>query len=187
MQPNQTKPLITTLKTKQTNNLTLPFFTNVAYVNLFQLLLAVASVRANAVKKSKSDAHAFTIGQIYQGLPVNTAYVASHPRNIRVITGVDHGHGHIAGYGAISNIGNAGFGHHGYASYGKRNAYSGQFSRIWGIENSRRAQHRHRSNAQNGVRGHYEKRDADAFNLETLDDLYTILTLLDSLTMLDNE
>ena len=129
------------MKTKQKNNLTLSFFTNVAYVNLFQLLLAVASVRANAVKKSKSDAHAFTIGQIYQGLPVNTAYVASHPRNIRVITGVDHGHGHIAGYGAISNIGNAGFGHHGYDSYGKRNAYSGQFSGIWGIENSGRAQH----------------------------------------------
>merc|ERR1712013_447733 len=122
------------------------------------LLLTVASVRANVVQKSKSDAHAFTIGQIYQGLPVHTAYVASHPRNIGVITGVDHGHGHIAGYGAISNIGNAGFGHH-----------------------------RHRSNAQNGVRGHYEKRDADAFNLETLDDLYTILTLLDSLTMLVNE
>merc|ERR1712098_669234 len=135
-------------------------------------LVFVAAVKASAESDAKSDADAYTFGQIYHGLSVHNAYAAGHPHNVGVITGVDHGHGHIAGYGAISNIGNAGFGHHGYDSYGKRDVYSGQFSGIWGIENSGRARRRHCSYAQNGVRGHYEKRDADAFNLETLDDLY---------------
>jgi len=72
---------------------------------------------------SKSDA--YTFGQIHHGLPVHNAYATGHPHNVGVITGVDYGHGHVAGYGAIGNRGYYGYGHHGYAHhgyYGKRDA-----------------------------------------------------------------
>jgi len=85
---------------------------------LVVVLLSVAAVRAEAEPKSKSDANAYTFGQIYHGLPVHNAYATGHPHNIGVITGVDYGHGHVAGYGAIGNRGYAGYGHHGYAGYG---------------------------------------------------------------------
>merc|ERR1712050_574758 len=64
----------------------------------------------------KSDA--YTIAQIHHGLPVHNAYATGHPHNVRVITGVDYGHGHVAGYGAIGNRGYAGYGHHGYGYAG---------------------------------------------------------------------
>merc|ERR1711887_191344 len=85
---------------------------------LVVVLLSVAAVRAEAEPKSKSDANAYTFGQIYHGLPVHNAYATGHPHNVGVITGVDYGHGHVAGYGAIGNRGDAGYGHHGYAGYG---------------------------------------------------------------------
>merc|ERR1711875_58121 len=68
-------------------------------------LLSVAVVRADAEPKSKSDADAYTFGQIYHGLPVHNAYATGHPHNVGVITGVDYGHGHVTGYGAIGTMG----------------------------------------------------------------------------------
>merc|ERR1711862_1071554 len=86
-------------------------------------LLSVAAVRADAEPKSKSDADAYTFGQIYHGLPVHNAYATGHPHNVGVITGVDYGHGRASGYGAIGNRGYAGYGHHGYANYGHHGYY----------------------------------------------------------------
>merc|ERR1712212_1231219 len=105
---------------------------------LVVVLLSVAAVRADAKPKSKSDADAYTFGQIYHGLPVQNAYAAGHSHNVGVITGVDYGHGHVAGYGAIGNRGYAGYGHHGYAGYGhgyygKREAESNAKSEAYTI------------------------------------------------------
>merc|ERR1712126_604768 len=81
---------------------------------------------------SKSDA--YTFGQIHHGLPVHNAYATGHPHNVGVITGVDYGHGHVAGYGAIGNRGYAAYGHHGYGYggighyYGKREADSDAYT-----------------------------------------------------------
>merc|ERR1711970_1288986 len=90
------------------------------------ILLFVSAATAEAEPKSKSDFDAYTIGQIHHGLHVHNAYATGHPHNVGVITGVDYGHGHVAGYGAIGNRGYLGYGHHGYAGhyYGKREADS---------------------------------------------------------------
>merc|ERR1712098_614784 len=81
-------------------------------------LVFVAAVKAGAESDAKSDADAYTFGQIYHGLPVHNAYATGHPHNVGVITGVDYGHGRVSGYGAIGNRGYAAYGHHGYAGYG---------------------------------------------------------------------
>merc|ERR1719244_2498527 len=91
---------------------------------LVVVLLSVVAVRAEAEPKSKSDANAYTFGQIYHGLPIHNAYATGHPHNIGMITGVDYGHGHVAGYGAIGNRGYAAYGHHGYG-YGGIGAFYG--------------------------------------------------------------
>merc|ERR1712098_941685 len=66
-----------------------------------------------------ADSDAYTIGQIAYGLPQHNAYATGHPHNVGVITGVDYGHGHVSGYGAIGNRGYyGGYGHVGYAGYG---------------------------------------------------------------------
>merc|ERR1712126_758764 len=59
--------------------------------------------------KREADSDAYTIGQIAYGLPQANAYATGHPHNVGVITGVDYGHGHVAGYGAIGNRGYAGY------------------------------------------------------------------------------
>ena len=82
-----------------------------------QALLFVAAVKAGAESDAKSDADAYTFGQIYHGLPVHNAYATGHPHNVGVITGVDYGHGHVAGYGAIGNRGYAGYGYAGLGHY----------------------------------------------------------------------
>merc|ERR1712014_133139 len=79
--------------------------------------------------KREADSDAYTIGQIAYGLPQANAYATGHPHNVGVITGVDYGHGHVAGYGAIGNRGYAGvYGgyHHGF--YGKREADSDAYT-----------------------------------------------------------
>merc|ERR1711954_352350 len=53
----------------------------------------------------------------------HNAYATGHPHNVGVITGVDYGHGHVSGYGAIGNRGYAGYGHLGYANYGHHGYY----------------------------------------------------------------
>merc|ERR1712042_164412 len=41
--------------------------------------------------KRDADADAYTLGQVYAGLPVHNAYATGHPHNVGVITGVSHG------------------------------------------------------------------------------------------------
>merc|ERR1712203_1318555 len=108
-----------------------------------------SSVRAEAEPKSKSDANAYTFGQIYHGLPVHNAYATGHPHNIGVITGVDYGHGHVSGYGAIGNRGYAGYaGHIGYSGLGAYSGYGHGYAGNLGYS---------------GFGGHYiHKRSADA-------------------------
>merc|ERR1712243_234453 len=72
--------------------------------------------------KREADSDAYTFGQIAYGLPQANAYATGHPHNVGVITGVDYGHGHVAGYGAIGNRGYAG-----YAGYGGFSGYTGAF------------------------------------------------------------
>merc|ERR1712121_127660 len=67
--------------------------------------------------KREADSDAYTIGQIAYGLPQANAYATGHPHNVGVITGVDYGHGRVAGYGAIGNRGYAGFGYSGIGHY----------------------------------------------------------------------
>merc|ERR1712147_582519 len=52
--------------------------------------------------KREAEADAYTLGQVYAGLPAHNAYATGHPHNVGVVTGVSHGV-----YGA----------HHGYAAY----------------------------------------------------------------------
>merc|ERR1712224_665476 len=85
-------------------------------------------------READSEADAYTFGQIAYGLPQANAYATGHPHNVGVITGVDYGHGHVAGYGAIGNRGYAGYagyggvygGYRGY--YGKREADSDAYT-----------------------------------------------------------
>merc|ERR1712089_36062 len=84
--------------------------------------------------KREADSDAYTFGQIAYGLPQANAYATGHPHNVGVITGVDYGHGRVAGYGAIGNRGYAGYagyggvygGYRGY--YGKREADSDAYT-----------------------------------------------------------
>merc|ERR1711964_620183 len=82
--------------------------------------------------KREAASDAYPIGQVAYGLPVANAYATGHPHNVGVITGVDYGHGHVAGYGAIGNRGYAGYAgvyggyHHGF--YGKREADSDAYT-----------------------------------------------------------
>merc|ERR1712180_111764 len=79
------------------------------------VLLAVVAANAD----SEAEADAYTFGQIAYGLPQANAYATGHPHNVRVITGVDYGHGLVSGFGAIGNRGYyGGYGHIGYAGYG---------------------------------------------------------------------
>merc|ERR1712055_328356 len=71
-------------------------------------------------READSDSEAYTIGQIAYGLPQANAYATGHPHNVGVITGVDYGHGHVSGYGAVGNRGYSGYGgaYGGYGGYG---------------------------------------------------------------------
>jgi len=42
--------------------------------------------------KRDADADAYTLGQVYAGLPIHNAYATGHPHNVGVITGVSHGY-----------------------------------------------------------------------------------------------
>merc|ERR1712168_491472 len=74
--------------------------------------------KREADSEPEADADAYTIGQVYAGLPQANAYATGHPHNVGVITGVDYGYGRVSGYGAIGNRGIYGGFHHGaYAGY----------------------------------------------------------------------
>eukprot|EP00091_Calanus_sinicus_P001903 TRINITY_DN1191_c0_g1_i12.p1 TRINITY_DN1191_c0_g1~~TRINITY_DN1191_c0_g1_i12.p1 ORF type:complete len:247 (+),score=108.05 TRINITY_DN1191_c0_g1_i12:87-743(+) len=109
------------------------------------VLLAVASVQC--------DSDAYTIGQV--------AYGAGYGG---VVTGIDYGYGHVAGYGAI---GNRGF-------YGKREADSdaytiGQVAYGLPIHNAYATGHPHNVGVVTGVGyghyGHYGKREAEPYTI----------------------
>merc|ERR1712168_1793982 len=80
--------------------------------------------KREADSEPEADADAYTLGQVYAGLPLANAYATGHPHNVGVITGVDYGYGRVSGYGAIGNRGYLGYGgvYGGY--YGKREADS---------------------------------------------------------------
>merc|ERR1711982_33536 len=86
----------------------------------FAFVILAAVAMADSEPKADADADAYTFGQIVYGLPQANAYATGHPHNVGVITGVDYGHGHVAGYGAIGNRDYAG-----YAGYGGYSGYTG--------------------------------------------------------------
>merc|ERR1739838_678997 len=105
------------------------------------VLLAVAAVHC--------DSDAYTIGQV------------AHGYGYGVVTGIDYGYGHVAGYGAI---GNRGF-------YGKREADSdaytiGQVAHGLPVHNAFATGHPHNVGVVTGVGyghyGYYGKREAEA-------------------------
>merc|ERR1711885_123989 len=51
--------------------------------------------------KREAEADAYTLGQVYAGLPAHNAYATGHPHNVGVVTGVSNGV----------------YAHHGYAAY----------------------------------------------------------------------
>merc|ERR1712013_106422 len=89
--------------------------------------------------EAKSDADAYTIGQVAAGLPVHNAYATGHPHNVGVVTGTTYSapvhHGYTAyaapaythaayGYSGVHAYATPAI--HGYAGYyyGKREADS---------------------------------------------------------------
>merc|ERR1739838_502500 len=108
------------------------------------VLLAVAAVHC--------DSDAYTIGQV------------AHGYGYGVVTGIDYGYGHVAGYGAI---GNRGF-------YGKREADSepytlGQVALGLPIHNAYATGHPHNVGVVTGVGyghiGYYGKREAEPYTI----------------------
>merc|ERR1712147_399847 len=64
--------------------------------------------------KREAEADAYTLSQVYAGLPAHNAYATGHPHNVGVVTGVSHGVYAHHGYAAYPAV-------HG-AYYGKREA-----------------------------------------------------------------
>merc|ERR1711885_24873 len=64
--------------------------------------------------KREAEADAYTLGQVYAGLPAHNAYATGRPHNVGVVTGVSHGVYAHYGYAAYPAV-------HG-AYYGKREA-----------------------------------------------------------------
>merc|ERR1712013_8607 len=79
--------------------------------------------------EAKSDADAYTIGQVAAGLPVHNAYATGHPHNVGVVTGTTYSapvHHRYTAYGYSGVHAYATPAIHGYAGhyYGKREADS---------------------------------------------------------------
>merc|ERR1712045_745430 len=105
---------------------------------------------------------AYTIGQVAHGATYGG-----------IITGVDYGHGHVSGYGAIGNRGIYGYAHPG-AYYGKRDAEAepeaytiGQVAYGLPIANAYATGHPHNVGVVTGVSysGYNGKREADAYTI----------------------
>merc|ERR1711982_232089 len=81
--------------------------------------------------EAKSDADAYTIGQVAAGLPVHNAYATGHPHNVGVVTGttysapVHHGYTAYAAPTYTGYAGHLGYAGLGYAGLGYTGAYYG--------------------------------------------------------------
>merc|ERR1712147_365392 len=86
-----------------------------AYAPAVHSYAAVPAVHHGAYYgKREAEADAYTLGQVYAGLPAHNAYATGHPHNVGVVTGVSHGVYAHHGYAASPAV-------HG-AYYGKREA-----------------------------------------------------------------
>merc|ERR1712168_1285891 len=79
-------------------------------------IFVILAAAAMADSEPEADADAYTIGQVYAGLPLANAYASGRAHNPGVITGVSYG-----GYGGYGGYGRYGL-YGGY--YGKREADS---------------------------------------------------------------
>merc|ERR1711942_391407 len=81
--------------------------------------------------EAKSEADAYTIGQVAAGLPVHNAYATGHPHNVGVVTGttysapVHHGYTAYAAPTYTGYAGHLGYAGLGYAGLGYTGAYYG--------------------------------------------------------------
>merc|ERR1711982_28835 len=81
--------------------------------------------------EAKSDADAYTIGQVAAGLPVHNAYATGRPHNVGVVTGttysapVHHGYTAYAAPTYTGYAGHLGYAGLGYAGLGYTGAYYG--------------------------------------------------------------
>merc|ERR1711862_976049 len=107
----------------------------VAAPSVYSSIVPTTSIHGHYYGKreaeAKSDADAYTIGQVAAGLPVHNAYATGHPHNVGVVTGttysapVHHGYTAYAAPTYTGYAGHLGYAGLGYAGLGYTGAYYG--------------------------------------------------------------